>query len=49
MAAYFLTENNETMVEAFRLSLTRSPSPLVPTSSNSAACFLRNQLPPKGY
>lgn len=45
----FLTENGETMREAFRPSLTRSPSPLQPTSSNSVACFLRNRLPPKGY
>lgn len=48
-ATCFLTENGETMREAFGPSLTRSPSPLQPTSSNSAACFLRNQLPPKGY
>lgn len=49
VADYFLAENSKTMAEAFRLSLTRSPSPLVPTSSNSAACFLRNQLPPKSH
>lgn len=48
VAAYFLTES-VMMAEAFRPSLTLSPSPLVPTSSNSAACFLRIQLPPKDY
>lgn len=48
MAAYFLMES-EMMAETFRPSLTLSPSPLVLTSSNSAACFLRIQLPPKDY
>lgn len=49
MAAYFPTEISEAMAEAFRPSLARSPAPPVPTSSNWAACFLRNQLAPEGY
>lgn len=40
-------ENGKMMAEAFRL--TRFPSSLQPTSSNLAVCFLRKQLPSKGY